>query len=51
MLGERIYYDRATGAAPARRLVRAHHLGGRLGMALLHPVTVVGAGIRSAFRR
>jgi len=26
-------------------------LAGRLGMALLHPITVVRAGIRSALRR
>jgi steroid delta-isomerase-like uncharacterized protein len=51
MLGERIYYDRATVLRQLGVLSEPTSLGGRLGMLLLHPATVVGAGIRSAFRR
>ena len=51
MLGERIYYDRATVLRQLGVLSEPTTLGGRLGMALLHPVTVVGAGLRSAFRK
>jgi steroid delta-isomerase-like uncharacterized protein len=51
MLGERIYYDRATVLRQLGVFSDPTSLGGRLGMALLHPLTVVGAGIRSAFRR
>jgi steroid delta-isomerase-like uncharacterized protein len=51
MLGERIYYDRATVLRQLGVLSEPTTLGGRLGMALLHPITVVRAGIRSAFRR
>jgi steroid delta-isomerase-like uncharacterized protein len=51
MLGERIYYDRATVLRQLGVLSEPTTLGGRLGMLLLHPATVVGAGIRSAFRR
>jgi steroid delta-isomerase-like uncharacterized protein len=51
MLGERIYYDRATVLRQLGVLSEPTTLSGRLGMALLHPVTVVRAGLRSAFRR
>jgi steroid delta-isomerase-like uncharacterized protein len=51
MLGERIYYDRATVLRQLGVLSEPTTLGGRLGMLLLHPATVVGAGMRSAFRR
>ena len=51
IVGERIYYDRATVLRQLGVLSEPTTLGGRLGMALLHPVTLVGAGIRSAFRR
>jgi len=51
MLGERIYYDRATVLRQLGVLSEPTTLAGRLGMALLHPLTVVRAGIRSAFRR
>src|SRR5262249_22036774 len=51
MLGERIYYDRATVLRQLGVLSEPTSLGGRLGMALLHPVTIVSAGLRSAFRR
>jgi len=52
--GERhdgIYYDRATVLRQLGVLSEPMTLGGRLGMLLLHPATVVGAGMRSAFRR
>jgi steroid delta-isomerase-like uncharacterized protein len=51
MLGERIYYDRATVLRQLGVLSEPTTLGGRLGMFLLHPATVIGAGVRSAFRR
>ena len=51
MLGERIYYDRATVLRQLGVLSEPMTLSGRLGMLLLHPATVVGAGMRSAFRR
>ncbi len=51
MAGERIYYDRATVLRQLGVLSEPTSLGGRLGMLLLHPATVVGAGLRSAFRR
>lgn len=51
IVGERIYYDRVTVLRQLGVLSDPTTLGGRLGMALLHPVTVVGAGLRSAFRR
>jgi len=51
MLGERIYYDRATVLRQLGVLSDPTTLLGRLGMALLHPVTLMRAGIRSAFRR
>ena len=51
MLGERIYYDRATVLRQLGVLSEPTTLAGRLGMALLHPITVVRAGIRSALRR
>jgi steroid delta-isomerase-like uncharacterized protein len=51
MLGERIYYDRATVLRQLGVMSEPMTLGGRLGMLLLHPATVVGAGVRSAFRR
>jgi steroid delta-isomerase-like uncharacterized protein len=51
MVGERIYYDRATVLRQLGVLSEPTTLAGRLGMLLLHPATVLGAGIRSVFRR
>jgi steroid delta-isomerase-like uncharacterized protein len=51
MLGERIYYDRATVLRQLGVLSEPTTVGGRLGMLLLHPATVIGAGIRSGLRR
>jgi steroid delta-isomerase-like uncharacterized protein len=51
MLGERTYYDRATVLRQLGVLSEPTTLAGRLGLALLHPITVVGAAIRSALRR
>ena len=51
MLGVRIYYDRATILRQLGVLREPTTLAGRLGMLLLHPATVIRAGIRSAFRR
>jgi steroid delta-isomerase-like uncharacterized protein len=51
MLGERIYYDRATLLRQLGVMSEPMSLGGRLGMLLLHPATIVGAGIRSGWRR
>jgi len=51
LLGERVYYDRATVLRQLGVLSEPTTLGGRLGMLLLHPATVVRAGIRAAFRR
>jgi steroid delta-isomerase-like uncharacterized protein len=51
MVGERIYYDRATVLRQLGVLSEPTTLAGRLGMLLLHPATVLGAGMRSVFRR
>ena len=51
MLGERIYYDRATVLRQLGVMSEPMSLGGRLGMLLLHPATLVRAGMRSALRR
>jgi steroid delta-isomerase-like uncharacterized protein len=51
MSGERIYYDRATVLRQLGVMSEPMTLGGRLGMLLLHPATIVGACVRSAFRR
>jgi len=51
MLGERMYYDRATVLRQLGVMSDPTTVGGRLGMFLLHPATVIGAGIRSGLRR
>jgi steroid delta-isomerase-like uncharacterized protein len=51
MLGERIYYDRATVLRQLGVMSEPMTLGGRLGMLLLHPATIVAAGVRSVWRR
>jgi steroid delta-isomerase-like uncharacterized protein len=51
MVSERIYYDRATILRQLGVLSDPTTLAGRLGMLLLHPVAVLGAVLRSAFRR
>jgi steroid delta-isomerase-like uncharacterized protein len=51
MVGERIYYDRATILHQLGVLSEPTTVAGRLGMLLLHPVAVLGAMLRSAFRR
>lgn len=51
MLGERIYYDRVTVLRQLGVMSDPMTLGGRLGMLLLHPATLIGAGIRSGIRR
>jgi steroid delta-isomerase-like uncharacterized protein len=51
MRGERIYYDRVSVLRQLGVMSDPTTLGGRLGMLLLHPATVIRAGIRSRFRR
>ena len=51
LAGERIYYDRAMVLRQLGVLSDPTSLKGRLGTLLLHPITVLGALLRSKLRR